>query len=66
MLARFLSRCASAEAIITADITWLLAVLIGAKSADRLAVAVVDLLEEGIAETWYEKKIRKAHRGMAE
>jgi hypothetical protein len=66
MLSRHLARCAAAEAVETEEITWLLSVLLGAEPAARLAVALVDLLEEGLEVSWYDKQVRKRYGGTTD
>lgn len=45
------------------QMTHLLAILMGADNATRLARAVLGVLEEGIQESWYERKLRRMHGG---
>ena len=48
------------------EITWLLSVLLGIEPAVRLAVSLVDLLEEGLEVSWYDKQVRKRYGGTTD
>lgn len=39
----------------------LLGIIVGAERASRLARAVLDKLEEGIEETWYDRQMRRRY-----
>ena len=39
----------------------LLAILVGIERATAIARAVLGLLEEGLQESWYERKLRRMH-----
>ena len=43
------------------ELAHLLAILVGAESATKLARAVIAVLEEGLQESWYEKQMRKKY-----
>ena len=61
-----LERCAADEAMDAEEITWLLSVLLGIEPAVRLAVSLVDLLEEGLEVSWYDKQVRKRYGGTTD
>ena len=62
---RHLERCAptyqTAGDLKLHELAHLLSVLVGSKRGTRLAKAVLALLEEGMQETWYEKKLRRQY-----
>ncbi|KAL1495893.1 hypothetical protein AB1Y20_014537 [Prymnesium parvum] len=62
-LRRHLERCATANNLLVTEITHLLTVLIGHKHAVLLMRSVLDFLEAGAEETWYDKQLRKRYGG---
>ena len=46
------------------ELTWLVAVLVGADTASDLVVRLVDLLEDGLETSWYDAKLRKKFGGV--
>ena len=46
------------------ELTWLVAVLVGADAASDLVVRLVDLLEDGLETSWYDAKLRKKFGGV--
>ena len=57
-----LDSCAASEELRVHELAYLLSILVGVHHATRLSRAVVAALEEGIEETWYEKKLRRQFR----
>ena len=48
------------------EIAWLLSVLLGAEDGLRLAITLVDLLEEGLSVSWYDKQVRNRYGGTTD
>lgn len=56
-----LTRVAGSEDLRTHDLAHLLSILIGTERATQLAKAVLAALEEGMEESWYERKLRRQY-----
>ena len=61
MVLRHLERCEELEDLRLQDLTHLLSILMGIERATKLSHTVLGLLEEGMEESWYERKLRKQY-----
>lgn len=61
MVLRHLERCEPQEDLRLHELAHLLAILIGASRATALTHKVLGILEEGMEETWYERKMRRKY-----
>ena len=61
MVLRHLERCAQDQDLRLHELAHLLAILVGATRATALAHKLLSHLEEGMEETWYERKMRRQY-----
>ena len=61
MVLRHLERCAQHEDLRLHELAHLLAILVGPARATALSHKILGHLEEGMEETWYERKMRRQY-----
>ena len=57
-------RCAVAEDLQLDELSWLLGVLLGAEPAGLLLDALVEFVEAGVEESWYDAQLRRRYEAQ--
>ncbi len=64
MVMRHLARCSAAEELQLDELSWLLGVVVGVETAGKLLDALVEFLEVGLEESWYDAQLRRKYMGQ--